>query len=319
MITVGRRFLYIGILLLGLAGCRPSTPSQYIQPDEMENMLVDYHRTRAIAVQEGGSYDEQNYRKALYWKAVCEQYGVTPEHFDSSLVYYYTRADRFADMYKHVLSRLQDEALLMGASEGEIGKYASLDATGDTANIWPYATTHVLLPIPPYQRYEFRIDGDSIYKAGDTFLLQFVSDFVYQNGTKDGLLYLAVDYPDTIIVRQSRFSYSGLNQVRVPNVTGTTPQSVRGFFYLGGSSDATTTMRMLFVNNIQLIRFHSQNEPDNSITTGGLAPVYAPQRTIIGNDGSSDPVGIRGGVSPTTRGGAPNRMVERIDSLKARH
>lgn len=316
---MGHKFLYIGIVLLGLIGCRPSTPSQYIQPDEMEDMLVDFHRTRAIAVQEGGSYDEQNYRKALYWKTVCEQYGVSPEHFDSSLVYYYSRADRFADIYKHVLNRLQDEALLMGAFEGEIGKYASLDATGDTANIWPYATTRVMLPIAPYQRYEFRIEGDSIFKTGDTFLMQFVSDFVYQNGAKDGLLYLAVDYPDTVIVRQSRFSYSGLNQLQVPCMTRTEPQRVRGFFYLGGSSDATTTVRMLFVNNIQLIRFHNQNESYSAVAPDSFTPADAAQRTDIGNDGSGDPVGTRGRVSPVTRGGTPYRMVERIDSLKSRH
>ena len=64
--------------------------------------------------------------------------------FDSSLVYYYKRADRFVDIYTKVSERLEEQALLLGATEGEIGKYASLNATGDTANIWAERTA---LPI----------------------------------------------------------------------------------------------------------------------------------------------------------------------------
>ena len=314
-----RKLLYTSMVLLSMAACRPTTPSQYIQPDKMEELLVDFHRVRAIAAQEGGSYDEQSLRKALYWKAAQQKHGVTQEQFDSSLIYYYTRADRFSEMYKHVLNRLQDEAVLMGASEGEIGRYASLNATGDTANIWPYASTHMLIPSAPYQRYEFCIDVDTLFRAGDTFLMQFVSDFVYQNGTKDGLLYVAIDYPDTVIVRQSRFSYSGVNQLRIPNLTKTSPKAVKGYFYLGGSADITTTLRMLFINSIQLIRFHSQDEPEKTITTSSFTPADATKRTTANHDGSSDTVRTRGKVLSNTRGRTPNRMVERIDSLKARH
>lgn len=315
-----RKLLILGTVLSCLMACRPTTPSQYIQPDEMEDLLYDFHVSKAMGTIEGGSYDDMTYRRSLYWHAALKKHGVTEAKFDSSLIYYYSRADRFADMYKKVLSRLQDEAVLLGASEGEIGKYASLNATGDTANLWNQETAHLLLPIHPYHRFEFSIKGDSLFRKGDTFLMQFVTDFVYQSGTKDGLLYLAIDYPDTVVVRQSRFSYSTLNQLRINNAMKQAPIGVRGYFYLGGSHDATTTVRMLFINNIQLIRFHSQDaKPNDAPPTGSLPLVGTAQQPAAQQDGRRDSFRSRRTVLSVERGESPNRMVERIDSLKGRH
>ena len=56
-------------VLAFMLGCKPSTPSQYIQPDEIVDILVDYHLSRAMA-QIQPNYDEQNYCRALYWNAV---------------------------------------------------------------------------------------------------------------------------------------------------------------------------------------------------------------------------------------------------------
>ncbi len=285
----------------------------------MESLLYDYHISRAMA-QNDGHYDEQSYRRTLYWRAALQKHQVTEAQFDSSLVYYYGRADRFADMYKHVLSRLQNEAVLLGASEGEIGRYATLNASGDTANIWNMASTHVLLPTPPYNYYAFEMTEDSLFRKGDTFLLQFVSDFVYQSGVKDGMLYLAVEYPDTVMVKQNRFSFSGLNQVKISStISKECPQRIRGYFYLGGSMDMTTTLRLLFLNNIQLIRFHTQDEEPEPTSQNSLSPADAAQRRTVESDGGGNTTGTRGQLLPPGKGTSPNRMVERIDSLKSRH
>ncbi len=316
---MGKKIFVIASILTTIVACRPSTPSQYIQPAEMEDLLYDFHIARAMAVNEPGSYEEQTYRRTLYWRSALEKHHVSEAHFDSSLVYYYSRADRFAGMYKNVLTRLQDEALLLGATEGEIGKYASLDANGDTANIWNRLSTHILMPIPPYHYMPFEITGDTLFKRGDTFLMQFVSDFVVQSGGKDGLIYLAVDYPDTTIIRQTRFSYSGLNQIRMPSIAHKRPTRVKGYFYMGGSNESTTVLRLLFINSIQLIRFHSKDEIEASNQEGGVTSVGAAQRSSLTADGSGAAVGTRGQLLSVERGASPNRVVERIDSLKARH
>jgi len=250
-------FIFVFIMLLG--ACKPGTPSQYIQPDDIEDILVEYHLARAIAQREGGSYDEMNYREALYIESVLRKYGYTKEQFDSSLMYYYKRADRFDKIYKSVADRLEEQALVLGATEGEIGKYASLNATGDTANIWAERTTLALMTLPPYNHWDFHVEVDSSFKKNDSFMMQFMADYMFQDGSRDAILYLAVTYDnDTTISKSSRFASSGLMQLNIPEYKGHEIKKMRGFFYLGNGSERTTTTRLLFLNNIQLIRFHGE-------------------------------------------------------------
>lgn len=314
--TVHIFFLAIA-LCVAVVGCKPTTPSQYIQPDEMVNILVDYHRARAVAQTEG-NYDEQSYRQALYFKAVLQKHEVSEELFDSSLVYYYIRADRFAPIYHRVLEQLEDQSVILGATEGEIGRYATLNASGDTANIWSERTSLLLMPIAPYHRVEFEVKGDTLFRPGDTFLVQFMADYMYQSGSKDGLFYMAIEYPDTVFVRQTRFTYSGLIQLRMDTKRKQSPKAVRGFFYLGGGNERSTIMRLLFVNNIQLIRFHQKDEQHAAKEENSIAPVAVATRA------GDEPVGSRNTerkgdkLLPLSRRDSPNRMVERLDSVKKR-
>lgn len=278
--------------MLGLASCKPGTPKQYIQPGHMEDILVDYHMACAMAQQEGTSQEDRNYRQALYVEAVMRQHGVTKAEFDSSLVYYYKRADRFEPIYKRVAERLEEQALVMGASESEIGKYASLNATGDTANIWNERSTMLLMPRLPYNLWEFSIDEDSLFRQGDRLLLQFMADFMYQDGSKNALAYLSVDFTDTVVSRNMHFSSTGLNQLNFDaSSIKQDIRRVRGFFYLDGATDQTTTTRLLFMNNVQLIRFHTQTEDDEPEEQ--TAEEDSLQRDSLGGRFTTDPVGGR--------------------------
>ena len=257
-----------------LFACKPQTPKQFIQPAEMEDILVEYHLAMAMA----DETDERAYNQEYYLESILKAHGVTKADFDSSMVYYYNRADRFDKMYKSVTRRLEEKALSLGATEGEIGKFSTLNTEGDTANIWSEKRSLVMRPMPPYNRFDFTVTADSTFRRGDSFLMQFVSDFVYQDGRKDGIAYVAVDYPDTVVCRQASVSYSGLFQIRIePNDTADI-QRIRGFFYLGGAHEQTTTQRLLFINSIQLIRFHKQHEPE-IMATDSVAPSADAQRS----------------------------------------
>jgi len=253
----------VGVFTL-LVGCKPGTPSEYIQPDDMEDILVEYHMAKAMAAEYDGSYEERNFQQTLYIEAVLRKHGVTQEEFDSSLVYYYRRADRFDELYKNVADRLEEQALSLGATEGEIGKFASLTATGDTANIWADRSRYAMMPVPPYNRWSFEVTVDTTYHKGDSFLMQFMSDFMFQDGMRSCTLNMAVTYDnDTTISKNIVFSYAGLTQLRIPAFENHAVKRLRGYFYLAGGSDRTTTTRLLFLDNIQLIRFHSEQYEEN--------------------------------------------------------
>lgn len=277
--------ILLGVVTM-IVSCKPGTPSQFIQPDEMEDILVDFHMAKALASQTHRSAIDQ----ALYVESVLEKHGYTKEEFDSSLVYYYTRADRFERVYKRVADRLEEKALVLGATEGEIGKYASLNADGDTANIWNDRSSLAMIPMPPYNRSDFVIEGDSLFQRGDSFLLQFMSTFLYQSGNKVSVVYVAVDYGDTIVSHNLRFSSSGLTQLRFADTLGKPVKSLRGYFYIDNGHEVTTATRVLFLNNIQLIRFHNPNYEEK--TENSLSQDSAGQRILVDTIvGSGDSVG----------------------------
>ena len=43
-----RRFLPIALLLAIVFSCKPTVPSDYIQPGDMEEILYDYHVAQAM-------------------------------------------------------------------------------------------------------------------------------------------------------------------------------------------------------------------------------------------------------------------------------
>ena len=302
--------------MLLLAACKPGTPSQYIQPGEMEDILVDYYMARAMAQEDGNANKNREYNTALYIEAVLKKHGLTQAELDSSLVYYYTRADRFADIFERVSERIEEQALALGASEGEIGKYAQLNANGDTANVWADRSTAILTPTPPYNRWEFNIDADSTYRFGDQMMMMFQSDYMYQTGEKGGMLYIAVDYGDTVVARNLHFSTSGVSQLRVPEDSLRRIKTVKGFFYLNGGFEVSPSTRLLFLNNVQLIRFHTKDE--------NYTPSSLPRDSIDGGKpidevGSDrDSIGRSDTLLPPQGRAALHRMDAGADSAKTR-
>ena len=248
--------------------CKPTVPSQYIQPDDMEDILYDYHIAQAMADDGTMKYDEKQYDLALYFAAVLEKHGVTKAEFDSSLIYYYIRADRFNDIYQRVAKRLSDDALDLGASEGEVSRYAKLNANGDTADVWMGQLTAMLLPYVPYNRMDFVQKADTSFRQGDAFLFMVNTEFIYQNGSRNAEACIAMEYDnDTIVSRSLNLTTSGISEVRVPSLDGHTVKNIRGYIYMTPEKEETNTLKLMAIKNIQLIKFRKteSTKKDNLI------------------------------------------------------
>ena len=87
-----RSFATLCWLLLAffVVSCKPSIPSEYIQPSEMEDMLYDYHLSMAIANREGYT----DVRQQAFKLAVMKKYDVSEEKFDKSLQYYMRHTEK---------------------------------------------------------------------------------------------------------------------------------------------------------------------------------------------------------------------------------
>ena len=86
--------------VLLLSACKPGVPSGLIQPEELEDLLYDYHVAQAMA-ETGG--DSMNFKRYSYVQAVFEKHGVSEAEFDSTMVWYASHATYLNDIYNCLL------------------------------------------------------------------------------------------------------------------------------------------------------------------------------------------------------------------------
>lgn len=255
----GCRYLvlaFVGFQLL--QACKPKDPPQYIQPDEMEDILYDYHVAQGMAV----GVENNPYHSHLYYEAVLKKHHVTREKFDSSLHYYYYRSDRFIDIYKRVQERLSDQALALGASLSEVERYMTQSTSGDTTDVWASSRRQMLVPFRPYNYMQFRLKADTAFHEGDSFLMTFANTFMSQNGPRGADVYLAVKYMnDSTVTRNRSVSGFGVTTLTIP-ACKERAKEISGYVVLNQRPDnnQSNEICMLFLDRIQLIRFHHHEE-----------------------------------------------------------
>lgn len=239
-----------------LSSCKPSVPSEYIQPDDMEDLIYDYHLAQGIASQQDGN---QDYNRELTFELVLKKHGLTQAQFDSSLVYYYTRADRFQEIYKHVQERLDTEAEKYGAATNDV-RITANSLSGDTTDVWKGNRALMLINDRPYHLYQFSQKADTSYRAGDSFMMSLNSTWLMQQGNRQASIYLAITYENDSTVKQySTISISGPTTLRVPYCKERVKE-IKGFMMCGmrPNNDNSSNLCLLFMNDIQLIRFRNK-------------------------------------------------------------
>lgn len=247
----------VGFLML-IAGCKPTVPSRYIQPGELEDILYDYHLADAMASASGN--DSVNMVK--YHTAVLQKHGYTEADFDSSLVYYLRHTEQLKTIYENLAKRFRDESVALGGSAGDA--FANVGLTGDTANVWREETSLVLAPQKPFNQHSFSLKADSAFHKGDVLMLDFNSDFIYQDGMRDGVVMLSVRFSNDSIASQTvHLSTGGHSSIRVSDDDRLGIKEVRGFFMLSRSQspgENTTTLKLMIVSGIRLLRMHASQE-----------------------------------------------------------
>ncbi len=289
-------------------GCKPTVPRDVIQPDDMEDILYDYYLSREMAQKPSGEGNSP-YLRTLYYKAVLKKHGVTEAEFDSALVYYYGHADEFSRIFSRVSDRMQQYGKSLGINtNGMGGTLTQYSTTGDTANIWRGATSTMLLPVAPYNRFDFEMKADTSFRKGDSFMLTFMTNYLYQQGTKDATAYIDVKYSnDSIASFSTSINVSGQSQLRVMECSKHDIKNIRGFIYLNKGSDESETVKLMFIDNIQFVRFH-KNESKN--TQDSSPSPAAPRRDDLRPVGSGiHPQRTGDTLAPIRPGRTPNGMV----------
>lgn len=246
-------------LLFCVSSCKPSLPSGVLSKGKMTDILYDYHLALAMAHMDDNGDKGQS---LAYREAVLRKHDVTSAEFDSSMVYYMRHTELLEDVYKDLTDRYNNEITAMGGSAKEGGEFANLSATGDTANVWNLATSMVFMPVKPFNSTSFDIKVDSTFHKGDRLMLDFDAQFIYQDGMRNGVAMLAVQFGnDSIAQRTIMIQSSQHYSVELSDADSLGIKSVKGFFMLMNGDNGTdvssqTTLKLMFLEHVKLIRMH---------------------------------------------------------------
>lgn len=246
----------IALFAMGLfLGCKPSVPSKYLSEKEMENLLYDFHLAEAMARQDDNNYD---FNLVAYRAAVLKKYGISEADFDSSMVYYMRHTSRLQDIYKRLAERMEDKARELGSSEGALAGLGRASASGDTVDIWHGETSLALIPFSPYNIYTFTYTPDSTFRKGDSFVLACNTDFIFQDGVRDGIVNMAVVYKnDSVASTVLHLSSSSTQSLSIADDDTLGVKRIVGFFLLNKNSQAgasMSTMQLMSVSHIHLFK-----------------------------------------------------------------
>lgn len=248
-------------LFFCVSSCKPSLPSGVLSKGKMTDILYDYHLALAMAHMDDNGDKGQS---LAYREAVLRKHDVTSAEFDSSMVYYMRHTELLEDVYKDLTDRYNNEITAMGGSAKEGGEFANLSATGDTANVWNLATSMVFMPVKPFNSTSFDIKVDSTFHKGDRLMLDFDAQFIYQDGMRNGVAMLAVQFGnDSIAQRTIMIQSTQHYSVELSDVDSLGIKSVKGYFMLMNGDNGTgvssqTTLKLMFLEHIKLIRMHPQ-------------------------------------------------------------
>ena len=248
-------------LLFCVSSCKPSLPGGVLSKGKMTDILYDYHLALAMAHMDDNGDKGQS---LAYREAVLRKHDVTSAEFDSSMVYYMRHTELLEDVYKDLTDRYNNEITAMGGSAKEGGEFANLSATGDTANVWNLATSMVFMPVKPFNSTSFDIKVDSTFHKGDRLMLDFDAQFIYQDGMRNGVAMLAVQFGnDSIAQRTIMIQSTQHYSVELSDDDSLGIKSVKGYFMLMNDDNGTgvssqTTLKLMFLEHIKLIRMHPQ-------------------------------------------------------------
>ena len=245
------------LLAFVLVSCKPTVPSTYIQPGEMEDLLYDYHIAMSVAAVKNATPEQQE----AYKLAVFKRYGIDETEFENSLKYYLRHTERLKKIYENIDERLKKEAQAQGVSASDFNQYGDASLKGDTTNVWNRAKAVILTPQSPYNYHYFEVKTDTTFYKGDQLTLEFDPLFIVQDGTREGVAVFTVTFGnDSIATETARFFSEGHQSVPIQDTAHSGIKRVRGYFYMPQPQGNSTTFRLLAITNIKLIRMHEQKQ-----------------------------------------------------------
>ena len=246
----------VGLFLL--ISCGKQIPRGIIQPEQMEEVLYDYHLS--VSMSNNLDYSE-NYKKTSYNNYVFQKHGLTQAEFDSSMVWYTRHVEELAAIYSRLNIRFKDEKQRIGTAleARQTSDFVSLP--GDTVESWPYRNLYWLCSTPLNNLITFTIESDSNFHPKDAFLWKANYTFLAK-GKATMALNILFDN-DSVIGQSKLITSSGIDSLYLHTDSTYKIKNINAFIYLMSDS---SNISSLLVNDLSLTKYHAPKDTVQAVS-----------------------------------------------------
>lgn len=267
-------FFIILIMSVVVASC-DKAPGYVVGESDMVPLLVDIHKAEALIEQNPEKYGNDSIRKSIK-SSVLMKHGVTPEKFDTSLVWYAHNMDVYNDVYSRVTEKLEAEKAMLesgGTSAAVTRKRSSRGPRyrdyGDTADIWKEARQYVVTASLCKDMVPFVYVSNSESAPGDRYAMRM--KVVTSRSSAAVETVVAIEYVDGVVtLTQRKASSDGWNEFVLQ---GDSLKRIRNVFgYI--SFNVTDPRSICYVDSVMLLRTHFDRQNYGYITTQKVLDRY---------------------------------------------
>ena len=246
--------LCVAFILLAIVAC-DKAPDGVIPESKMEDLVVDLSLADAYIESHYDQFQDDSSRLVLK-QSIFLKYGVTPELYDTSLVWYARNMDVYTKVYDNAIGRLQQmrdevaKAPADGSAQVQQGPaHRSYAARGDSADVWNGPRRWMLTPgmRQGYITFDFNPDDES--RHGDRYEVMFKANPMRSTFS----LMLAADYRDgSTVYVQRPMCNEGWNNLILQTDSTRTIDRIYGFVrYDVMAGD------IAYIDSLSLLRTHA--------------------------------------------------------------
>ncbi|MDR0421711.1 MAG: DUF4296 domain-containing protein [Proteiniphilum sp.] len=228
-------YLFLFILLSGLAGSCRNRPGEVLNRKQMERLMYDIYVAEAVMEKDYRNFDSPE-KKEAYINRVFKARKITPAQWDTSLSWYSDRIDLYMKMNDSVKARLQR------ARQGVDLLVAQSQANTVDPELLPpsYLPSLYTFSAPdPKRGFRFRLDSAEISSkvTGDDFRFSFSVIGIPPRFSSAFTSLLTLVYSDTAVYRFQPITENKTYEFSASKyIPGDTITEVRGFVHLQDSS-----------------------------------------------------------------------------------
>lgn len=271
-----RKWCIVGIACW-MSACSVDIPSDVIQPEEMEQLLYDYHLMQAFS-SELSSTDK--YKRELYEKYIFQKHGVTEEEFDSSLVWYMRNTKELNEIYDRLNDRLTKEKAHWTALTNPNEREHEATPAGDTVNIWREYGLYRLDNTEWSNKLTFQIPSDSNFHVRDSFAWNLTLSPIGQLQSHATMGMSLLFKNDSTIGLSQELTQPGKHSLSITTDSAYQIKEIVGFLYVHRKDSVFACDSLnnsfhtpLLISDISLMRYHRKDTLDLSAKSDSISPI----------------------------------------------